>query len=136
MRKALFFSFLIIFISLPFILKSQINIKFNINADTIEVDKFRFEKPDKGKKLLFLRMNFGAYTISKPYVIKKIKGMGVRKIELYYSDYPKNFNMDILNKKRLISLFLIAHELFYNSSVKWKFIKQTSATSKNVYNMF
>ncbi len=136
MKRFLFFTFTIILFLLPAILKAQISIEFDINADTVEIDRYVYKRTNKKIKQVFLRVNFGSYKIVNPSNIKKIKGKVVNSVELYYSDYPENFDMDILNKKRLISLFLISHNLFYNSSIEWKIVKQTAANAKNVYSMF
>ena len=112
---------------------SQISLKFDINCDTISINKYQYKK-EKDKKKIFLSINLGSYEIKNPKAIKKIKGMTVEKVEMIFTDYPKDFDMGMLNKQRLISLFLLAPELFNNSLISWKFVKQTGASKKNIYN--
>ncbi len=116
-------------------LQAQVSIDFKISTDTLEVGKYKPEKLIDGKRI-FLQASYGGYKIYNPKTIKKIKGKYVEKVQLIYTDYPKDADMSLLNKKRLISLYLLMPELFDAKDIKWEFVKQTDATSSTVFNYF
>ena len=129
-----FLSLIIPLVLLNFYAISQISINIKVKTDTIKVKKYRHVYGKQ--KQIFLKMNYGSFNIFNKNQINEIKGKHIEKIQLIYTTYPKDNNVKILNKKRLISLYLLEPQLFNNAKIKWKFIEQTGANSKNVYNYF
>ncbi len=113
---------------------TQVKIDLDIKVDTVRTAKY---KPFKSKeKQIFLRMNCGSYFITNGKELRKIKGKTIDKIQLVYTKYPKDADMSSLNKKRLLSLYMKASELFYDSKIKWEFVEQTGADRNSIYNYF
>jgi len=126
---------IIIFVLLlNYIAIAQVNLKINVKTDTTKVKKY---KHIYGKqKQIFLKMSYGSYHIFNKKQINKLKDKNIKKVQLIYTTYPKDINTSVLNKKRLVSLYLLEPQIFNNASIKWEFVEQTGANSKNVYNYF
>ncbi len=114
---------------------SQEVIDIKIHADTIVTAKFKPEKLMDNKRI-FLKMAYAKHEILNPKEAEKIKGRYIEKIQLVYTDYPKGDDMSVLNKKRILSLYMLVPELFDSTEVKWEIIKQTGATRANVHGYF
>jgi len=111
---------------------SQVTV--NVNPAIIKIVKYTpvFSK----EKICFLKMAFGSYQISNKSEINLIKNLNVKKVQLYYTSYPNTSDMSLLNKKRLLSLYMIAPELFDNKNIIWEFVEQTGANASNVHDFF
>jgi len=129
----------IFFICLLGLLLVQVNIfgqtllDFKMYLEKEEVSKF---KVPKSKDKIVLKNHFGKYTVLNPENIKLIKGQAVFSVEVVYTDYPKGLDFDLLNKKRLASLFQLAPELFSNNMITWKLVKQTGCKEGSEYDFF
>ncbi|WP_020529533.1 hypothetical protein [Flexithrix dorotheae] len=78
-----------------------------------------------------LNMAFGHSQTINSEIIEKIKSTNIKRVDLVYSDYPKNTSFKNLNIERLNSLQHIAPGLFNSDSVKWSIIKQTDCKTKS-----
>jgi len=115
--------------------KNKIGLDFTIETDTIEVPKYKMK--GLGKSKTFLQMLYGSYRIINPENAKVVSGLVVQKVELLYTDYPKDGDVVLLNKKRLAALFLLMPELFDNPLIEWRLVKQTKCKSaEDAVNMF
>ncbi len=104
---------------------SQIKVDIHLRADSSTVKKYKRKYLENNK--VFLPMFFGTYKILETENADKLRGQIIEKIELYDTDYPKNQDLSLLNKKRLFSLFMLIPWAFDNDLIKWEYIKQTGA---------
>jgi hypothetical protein len=111
----------------------QTLLDFKMRLEREEVSTFKIPN---SKNIIALKNNFGKYQILNPDDIKAIKGQTVFSVEVVYTDYPKGENFELLNKKRLASLFQLAPELFSNDLITWKVVKQTGCNKNNAYDLF
>ncbi len=114
---------------------SQAFLTLTVTADTIVTEKYKPEKIIDSKRI-FLDMSYSGYKIFNPKTAEKIKGKYIEKVQLIYTDYPKDSDMSILNKQRLLSLYMTAPFLFDDKDIKFELIKQTGADSKTVFNFY
>lgn len=112
---------------------SQVTVDFNVKADTVKVEKYKHQF---ASNVVNLRMTYADYKIKNPENIKRLKGESILQVDLIYTDYPKDKDSDLLNKRRFAALYSAAPEIFEQKDVKWSIIEQTGATSSDVFNYF
>ncbi|MFT5915071.1 MAG: hypothetical protein ACJAWV_002057 [Flammeovirgaceae bacterium] len=98
------------------------------SAEKIEIANIQIDTT----KHIWLEMAFGGWAILNPAVAKKAKSYVVPfdRVDILYSDYPKNNHFNSLNKKRLESLKKLLPNLFSNPAIQFRIIKQTNCASK------
>lgn len=111
----------------------QTLLDFKMKLEKEEVAKYKIPT---GKDKVVLKNHYGKYMILNPENVKLIQGQTVFSVEVVYTDYPKGDDFDLLNKKRLASLFQLAPELFSNEMITWKLVKQTDCKKGNAYDFF
>ncbi len=114
--------------------KMPMNFSFNLKADTSKVRIYKPVTTDKTHdvRTLVLRMKYGDDEILNPEDAKDMaEGFcNVISIDLVYTDYQELDVQNLLNKKRLTELYFIAPDIFNQSTVEWKFIKQMGYSSE------
>jgi hypothetical protein len=125
------FSFLFLFVSVfsAFSQKDEKTAKQLFNsAEKTNISSVRIDTSTH----IWLEMDFGSSQILNPTKAKKIESdrISFDQVDILYSDYPKNVNLNSLNQKRLESLKERLPNLFSNSSVQLRIIKQTNCINK------
>jgi len=114
---------------------NKVGLNFTIDTDTVIVPKYKLN--NIGTTKTFFQMAYGSHRIINPQNAKMLKGLAIQKIEMVYTDYPKDSDMVLLNQKRLAALYLLMPELFTNPLIEWKLVKQTKVRSaEQAVNMF
>ena len=93
-------------------------------------------KQDQAKQLV-IEM---PYARSKPLAtpdVNSLVGKDIQKIQLIYTDYPREASLKALNTSRLKQLYRVAPQVFSNSKIRWELIKQTDCrTQKEANTLF
>src|SRR3989339_215955 len=106
----------------------KLKVNFKVKADTINIPEYDIKHIDKSNQLVF-KMKFGEPEIKNPKEAKRLTGGVIQQIELVYTNYPVGADLELLNKRRLIELYLLAPEVFDNPMTEWKFVAQTKCKS-------
>ncbi len=85
----------------------------------------------KTGEVLWLNMSFVSATVeNEAQVIEKLRGANVVRVDLVYSDYPKDKTPISLNTSRLRALANVDSTLFTQPDIQWNVFAQTSCTDK------
>lgn len=108
----------------------RMGMKFFVKADTLSINKYKQEKPpEKANKQLVLKMNYGEPSIINAKEAEILQGANIVSVDLVYTAFPNDFDMEELNLKRLSELYFVCPDIFNQPLAKWRFVKQTDATS-------
>ncbi|OJJ20875.1 hypothetical protein BKI52_09850 [marine bacterium AO1-C] len=110
------------------------SIEFNIKFDTAKVAHYQL-KP-YAKNQTYLQTHYAGYYLINPENARKLTSKTVTQVDLIYTQHPKKANLELLTKKRLATLYLVAPQLFDNPYIQWNMIIQTDYNDKNVFNLF
>ncbi len=105
----------------------SVAIHFDIRADTMRVPSYKFTTI--GENQTFLSMAYGYYNLHTTAMQRFLENKTIQKIELLYTDYPKGADFELLNKRRLAALFILAPHVFSDARIEWQFVVQTSVHS-------
>lgn len=98
--------------------QTRISNYFKQDVDSIGLDEFR----------ILIHMDYGSTNIKNPHMIGAVFSGKIKRINLYYSDYPKGRTFSYLNRKRLQEL--IDKDIpILDSDIEWQFVKQTDCNS-------
>ena len=114
---------------------AQADMLFN-NALKLEVDSFvAEEKLDKAtmERSILLPMPYASPNLVSERVINEIKSGKIKAINLYYTDYPKGGNLDLLNTNRIRTL-AEAYEAVLDSDILWTVNRQMACKNKEEAN--
>ena len=100
--------------------KIEITSFFDVEETELATDEYR----------VLLHMDYGASVIKNWAGILSLYSGTVRKVNLYYSDFPKGANLDQLNIARIHDLYS-SYESVVDPDIEWKVIKQTKCSSKS-----
>jgi len=135
MKKMFFLLGFLLMQGVVFAQKNTVGINFTIDTDTVKVPKYKMK--GLGDNKTFFQMGYGSYKITNPQNVKMLSGLAIQKIELVYTDYPKDVDMVLINQKRLAALYLLMPEVFTNPLIEWNLVKQTKCKSASeAVNMF
>ncbi len=85
----------------------------------------------KTGEVLWLNMSFvSAVVENEAQVAEKLRGANVVRIDLVYSDYPKDKTPISLNQSRLRALAKVDSTLFTQPEIQWNVFAQTACTDK------
>ncbi len=85
----------------------------------------------KTGEVLWLNMSFVSATVeNEAQVIEKVRGANVVRVDLVYSDYPKDKTPISLNTSRLRALANVDSTLFTQPDIQWNVFAQTACTDK------
>ncbi|MEY4928095.1 MAG: hypothetical protein RI894_2531 [Bacteroidota bacterium] len=85
----------------------------------------------KTGEVLWLNMSFvSAVVENEAQVAEKLRGANVVRIDLIYSDYPKDKTPISLNQSRLRALANVDSTLFTQPEIQWNVFAQTACTDK------
>jgi hypothetical protein len=115
-----------LFLELTILGYSQKTLRLNIRvvADTVRVAKYNMGLFDKRNQIK-LTMGYGDYEIKNAKELKKLKGVIIESVDLIYTTYPAGADIDLLNKKRLASLYIQYPEIFDVYPLRWYLVAQT-----------
>lgn len=119
---------LLIIISLR-VYSQSISIHFDIRADTLKVPAYKFTTI--GENQAFLSMTYGQYNLHTIAMQRFIENKTIQKIALLYTDYPKGADHELLNKRRLAALYILAPHVFSDARIEWTLVMQTSANNSD-----
>jgi hypothetical protein len=121
-----------IFSQIPF------SASFRISADTIKMENYKTEEGLSDKfKTVKLKVAYGDFEIINKKEIEQIRHANIAKIELVYTEYPKDKDFRELNKKRIEYLHLLCPEIFAGPVTRWSIIGLTKCNSDyEASNMF
>lgn len=89
-------------------------------------------KLDSNEIKVLLHLSYGSAEIRNPHDVPKLYNKSIKKVRLFYSDYPKDKNSNSLNRKRIKTL-LEAYEAYapaFPEDVEWEVIKQGDCQSQ------
>ncbi len=118
----------LIFISLRLSAQS-VAIHFDIRADTLKVPAYKFTTI--GENQTFVSMAYGHYNLHTMAMQRFLENKTIQKIELLYTDFPKGSDFELLNKRRLAALYILAPHVFADARIEWTLIVQTSAHNQD-----
>ncbi len=123
--------FLFFFFSLLININAQKTLKVNIRAsgDTLNTDIYIPQAPEPGTNELVLPMQYGSYELQNVKALKKIKNSVITEIKLVYTAFPKDIDLDELNRKRLAALYIECPTIFDNYLTQWKFVAQQKCSN-------
>ncbi|MBT28580.1 MAG: hypothetical protein CMO01_02885 [Thalassobius sp.] len=75
-------------------------------------------------------MSFGEASVINDEILRNIQQGNIRRVDLVYSDYPKNLSFESLNISRLNNLKKRIPGLFDIDSIKWTMVRQTDCITK------
>ncbi len=105
----------------------SVAIHFDIRADTVRVPIY---KPTGiGETKTFISMAYGHYNLHTVAMQRFLENKTIQKIELVYTDFPKNADFETLNKRRLAALYILAPHVFGDSRIEWNLVVQTNVHS-------
>ncbi|MBC7863615.1 MAG: hypothetical protein IAF38_11605 [Bacteroidia bacterium] len=115
------------------IAQEKVNISIKANFDTCSVKKYKKEKPEKrsGFDQLTLKIPYGDFLISNLKDAEDLKGGIIEKVELVYTQYPRENDFSELNQKRMAMLYFAAPNAFSSYMTKWKLVAQTGCHSES-----
>jgi hypothetical protein len=119
---------LLIIISLK-VHSQSISIHFDIRADTVKVPIYKFTNNSDNKT--FMSMSYGQYNLHTAARQQFLENKTIQKIELLYTDYPRGADHELLNKRRLAALYILAPHVFSDMRIEWTLVAQTSANNPN-----
>lgn len=105
----------------------SVALHFDIRADTVRLPTYKFTSI--GENQTFLSMAYGYYNLHTTAMQRFLENKVIQKIELLYTDYPKGADFELLNKRRLAALFILAPHVFSDARIEWQFVIQTSVHS-------
>lgn len=133
MIKQLSLLIIINFLFFTSIYSQSVTIELPSIHDTIP----RYKFTGLGVNQINLRTNHADYRFLNPDNITYLKDKKIKKIELIYTAYPENADLSKLNQKRMVSLFLLKPELFEDSTIQWRIVRQSEGRyPKKMYSMF
>ncbi|HAN78883.1 MAG TPA: hypothetical protein DCQ31_14535 [Bacteroidales bacterium] len=124
---------IIAFNCLVLITLAQVKITIDVKADTLVTEIYQ---ENLNELHAHIKMSFASYKIQNPAIVSVFKEKKITGVELVYSDFPEGKNYDLLNEKRLLAAYNIAPELFNDSTIPWKIVKQTGVNAKNKFTVF
>lgn len=108
--------------------KLTINTGVNIKTDTVQMRIYDNAVTDTSKELrtLFLKMKYGDYEILNSEDIKQLAKGGnyAISVDLLYTDYQNTDDQNLLNRRRINELYFLYPDVFKQSMVTWRFVKQ------------
>jgi len=108
--------------------KLLINTGVNIKADQVEMRIYEGANSDTSTEMskCFLKMKYGTYDILNPEAMEHVvKGSNtIIGVDLLYTDYQNQDEQNILNKRRINELYFLYPDLFKQTMVNWRFVKQ------------
>jgi hypothetical protein len=119
-----------LFICTSFCLSAQsVAIHFDIRADTIKTPAYKFT--NIGENQTFVSMAYGHYNLHTIAMQRFLENKTIQKIELLYTDFPKGSDFELLNKRRLAALYILAPHVFGDARIEWTLVVQTSAHNQD-----
>ena len=77
---------------------------------------------------ILLHLNYGETEIKNLNAVNHLSLGKIKRINLYYSAYPKGGNFDNLNHKRISNLLKNVGDLVYDS-IQWRLVRQTDCSN-------
>ncbi|UZR92921.1 hypothetical protein [Chondrinema litorale] len=94
-------------------------------AQQISTNKYIIEDDQ-----IAIDMSFGEASVINDEILRNIERGNIRRVDLVYSDYPKNLSFESLNISRLNNLKKRIPGLFDIDSIKWTMVRQTDCITK------
>ncbi len=116
----LVFTFTVLFFSVTTLFSQN----DNINKEQL-VNEYTINTSDS---MVFLKMNYGSSVILNKQEIEKLKNKEITKIDLIYSDYPKNIDYPSITQKRIEAFYKIVPKQSKNIPIN--LIRQQKSTDK------
>ncbi len=107
----------------------SVAIHFDIRADTLKVPAYKFTTI--GENQTFVSMAYGHYNLHTMAMQRFLENKVIQSIELLYTDYPKGSDFELLNKRRLAALYILAPHVFTDARIEWTLVVQTSAHNQD-----
>ena len=86
----------------------------------------RYSTEAKFYDRMLIPMGFGDSKVLEEYDKEVLKAARVKEVHVVYTDYPKDADLDALNKSRIKVIESIRKDLITDTLVKWKVIRQTA----------
>lgn len=102
----------------------QLIIRDNIRIrDTMKVE--RYKPVSDYYEIRQLGMAPGDHRLKDPSKAEELKGQGIVRVELVYSDFPMGEDFSELNRMRIIELYKFLPNAFNDKGVEWSVVVQT-----------
>lgn len=125
-----YFIFFLLFIANVSFSQIALSSRFSISADTVKMEDYKPEEGLSDKfKTVKLKMNYGDFEIINKKQLEQIRHANIAKIELVYTEFPKDQDFRELNKKRIEYLHLLCPEIFSGPVTRWTIIGLTKCKS-------
>lgn len=137
MTRTYLISFIFLFtIVLPFHSQNQLKIREIFRfKDTTVVE--RYQEDQTPFKTVRLRMDVASYRIVNVNDADLLANQTITRVDLVYTDYPKDADFTELTRKRLLELNIHLPQTMNSSVIEWNLVKQTGPTSSSsVQNYF
>lgn len=113
-----------VFMALPLFIAAQTRRLEDILDQKIEKVPI-YENADIYLDKVLINMNFDGFGIKNPKVLKLLKGVAIRQIDLVYTDVPKGYDHFYLNKARLMELRKYLPSAFRDDHIRFRLVSQT-----------
>ena len=115
---------LLLFLCLPLCCIGQLSL---LDAQKVEMPSYPLENMD-----IWLEMSFGKSDLVNVEILEKlaVENRQIARIDLVYSDYPKNQSFEKLNTRRLNTLLKVLPNLNLVSNLEFRLVRQTRCTNK------
>lgn len=84
-----------------------------------------YQNSDIHLEKVLINMDFDGFSIKNPKVLKLLKGVAIRQIDLVYTDVPKGYDHFYLNKARLMELRKYLPSAFRENHIRFRLVSQT-----------
>jgi hypothetical protein len=102
----------------------RFRVNINIKADTISVPEYEAKHLEFEKQVTF-KMNFNEYKIENAEDANVLSGATIMRVDLIYTNYPEKADFTLLNKRRILELYLLSPEIFGDPETQYRFVSQT-----------
>jgi hypothetical protein len=127
-RQLLIVALCILLFSGNIFCQEKFRVNINIKADTLSVPEYEAKHLEIESQVAF-KMNFNEYKIENPEDASLLSGSVIMRVDLVYTNFPDGADFSLLNKRRLIELYLLSPEVFANPATQWRFVAQTKCKS-------
>jgi hypothetical protein len=108
--------------------QEKFRVNINIKADTLSIPEYEATHLEYESQVTY-KMNFNEFTIENAAAVSLLSGAVILRVDLVYTNYPDGADFSLLNKRRLLELYLLSPQVFGNPNTQWRFVSQTNCKS-------